>query len=79
MRTHGIEQVVALGDIVAVWAHPDDESYLAAGVMAIARANGARVTCVTATDGELADSERNGGPSPARGAPSSVPHSMCSV
>ena len=55
---HGIQRVVALGDIVTVWAHPDDESYLAAGVMAIARANGARVTCVTATDGELADSEQ---------------------
>ena len=52
------EQVAALGDIVSVWAHPDDESYLAAGLMAIARSNGARVTCVTATDGDLADTER---------------------
>jgi LmbE family N-acetylglucosaminyl deacetylase len=50
-----IQQVTALGNIVSVWAHPDDESYLAAGVMAIASAHGARVTCVTATDGELAD------------------------
>jgi len=53
-----VEQVAALGDIVAVWAHPDDESYLAAGLMAIARASGASVTCVTATDGELADTRR---------------------
>jgi LmbE family N-acetylglucosaminyl deacetylase len=53
-----IQQVAALGDIVAVWAHPDDESYLAGGLMAIARAGGARVTCVTATNGEFADSKR---------------------
>ncbi|MGD9704129.1 MAG: PIG-L deacetylase family protein [Acidimicrobiia bacterium] len=47
------EQITALGDLVTVWAHPDDETYLAAGVMGIAAANGARVTCITATSGEL--------------------------
>ena len=41
-----------LGTILSVWAHPDDETYLAAGVMAAARDNGQRVVCVTATAGE---------------------------
>ncbi|MEA2506631.1 MAG: N-acetyl-D-myo-inositol-2-amino-2-deoxy-alpha-D-glucopyranoside deacetylase [Actinomycetota bacterium] len=42
----------ALGTILGVWAHPDDETYLSAGVMAHAVANGERVVCVTATRGE---------------------------
>lgn len=38
--------------VVGVWAHPDDEAYLSAGLMArVARAGG-RVVCVTATSGE---------------------------
>jgi LmbE family N-acetylglucosaminyl deacetylase len=41
-----------LGTVVGVWAHPDDEAYLAGGVMALARAAGSRVVCVTATGGE---------------------------
>jgi len=41
-----------LGTILSVWAHPDDETYLAAGVMADARDRGQRVVCVTATAGE---------------------------
>jgi LmbE family N-acetylglucosaminyl deacetylase len=43
----------SLGTIVGVWAHPDDECYLSAGLMALAREAGARVVCVTATRGEL--------------------------
>jgi LmbE family N-acetylglucosaminyl deacetylase len=35
-----------------VWAHPDDEAYLTAGLMARAVHNGSRVVCVTATRGE---------------------------
>ena len=42
-----------LGTILGVWAHPDDETYCMAGIMARATANGQRVTCVTATKGEL--------------------------
>lgn len=42
-----------LGTILGVWAHPDDEAYLSGGLMAIARDNGQRVVCVTATRGEL--------------------------
>src|SRR5213080_4296866 len=41
-----------LGTILGVWAHPDDEAYLAAGLMARAARDGQRVVCVTATRGE---------------------------
>lgn len=41
-----------LGNILGVWAHPDDEAYLSAGLMASAVAAGRRVVCVTATKGE---------------------------
>ncbi|HSX33015.1 MAG TPA: PIG-L family deacetylase [Candidatus Saccharimonadales bacterium] len=41
-----------LGTILSVWAHPDDESYLAAGIMATAVVQGQQVICVTATKGE---------------------------
>jgi LmbE family N-acetylglucosaminyl deacetylase len=38
--------------LLGVWAHPDDESYLSAGLMGRAIAAGDRVTLVTLTDGE---------------------------
>jgi LmbE family N-acetylglucosaminyl deacetylase len=41
-----------LGTILGVWAHPDDETYLSAGLMAAAVDAGSRVVCVTATRGE---------------------------
>ena len=41
-----------LGTVLSVWAHPDDETYLAAAVMAAARAHGQRVVCVIASAGE---------------------------
>src|SRR5438874_5066375 len=43
---------LALGTVLGVWAHPDDETYLAAGIMAQAVRDGSRVVCVTATRGE---------------------------
>jgi LmbE family N-acetylglucosaminyl deacetylase len=46
-----------LGTILSVWAHPDDESYCCAGLMADAIARGRRVVCVTATRGELGSSD----------------------
>jgi LmbE family N-acetylglucosaminyl deacetylase len=46
------ENVAELGTILGIWAHPDDEAYLSAGLMALARDNGQRVVCVTATRGE---------------------------
>lgn len=50
VRTGG--EVAGLGTILGVWAHPDDEVYLSAGVMAAAAAAGNRVVVVTATRGE---------------------------
>ncbi|HSD49007.1 MAG TPA: PIG-L family deacetylase [Actinomycetota bacterium] len=41
-----------LGTMLGVWAHPDDETYLAAGLMARAVRGGSRVVCITATRGE---------------------------
>jgi LmbE family N-acetylglucosaminyl deacetylase len=47
-----MEDVDALGTVLGVWAHPDDEAYLTAGLMANAVRRGDRVVCVTATRGE---------------------------
>jgi LmbE family N-acetylglucosaminyl deacetylase len=41
-----------LGTVLSVWAHPDDETYLAGGLMASCAAAGQRVVCVSATAGE---------------------------
>lgn len=41
-----------LGSVLAVFAHPDDEAYLAGALMAVASDAGRPVTCVTATRGE---------------------------
>ena len=38
--------------LLGVWAHPDDEAYLSAGLMAEFRRSGGRVVLVTATLGE---------------------------
>jgi LmbE family N-acetylglucosaminyl deacetylase len=47
-----MDDVDALGTVLGVWAHPDDEAYLTAGLMAHAIRRGDRVKCVTATRGE---------------------------
>jgi LmbE family N-acetylglucosaminyl deacetylase len=41
-----------LGDVLCIWAHPDDEAYLSAGLMMRAIDTGRRAVCVTATKGE---------------------------
>jgi LmbE family N-acetylglucosaminyl deacetylase len=41
-----------LGTVMMVWAHPDDETYLAGGLSAALTDGGGRVVCVTATRGE---------------------------
>lgn len=46
-----------LGTILGVWAHPDDEAYLAGGLMALARQAGQRVVVATATRGEAGTSD----------------------
>jgi LmbE family N-acetylglucosaminyl deacetylase len=40
-----------LGDVLMIWAHPDDETYLAGGLSASLTDAGHRVVCVTATRG----------------------------
>lgn len=47
-----VQDVKQLGTILSVWAHPDDESFCCAGIMAAAIQNGQKVICVTATKGE---------------------------
>jgi LmbE family N-acetylglucosaminyl deacetylase len=47
------DAVSDLGTILGVWAHPDDEAYLSAGIMAAARERGHRVVVLTATRGEM--------------------------
>ena len=42
----------AVGTLLGVWAHPDDEAYLSSGLMALARRHGQRVVVLTPTDGE---------------------------
>jgi LmbE family N-acetylglucosaminyl deacetylase len=46
-----------LGTILSIWAHPDDETYLAGGLMAAARDAGQRVVCVSASAGERGASD----------------------
>jgi LmbE family N-acetylglucosaminyl deacetylase len=48
----GAESDLDIGDILGVWAHPDDEAWLSAGLMMTAVAAGRRVVCLTATRGE---------------------------
>jgi LmbE family N-acetylglucosaminyl deacetylase len=45
------------GTLLGVWAHPDDEAYLSAGLMAEFRRRGDRVVVVTATLGEHGTSD----------------------
>jgi LmbE family N-acetylglucosaminyl deacetylase len=47
--------VSPLGTVLTVWAHPDDEAYLAGALLGALRDAGRRVVCVTATRGEAAD------------------------
>ncbi len=45
------DDVKQLGTILCIWAHPDDESFCAGGILASAVANGQRVICLTFTKG----------------------------
>src|SRR4051795_8775747 len=47
-----ITNAVDLGTVLGIWAHPDDEASLSAGLMPAASDAGQRVVCVTATLGE---------------------------
>jgi LmbE family N-acetylglucosaminyl deacetylase len=50
-----------LGSVLTVWAHPDDETYLAGGILTALRDAGHRVVCATATRGEAADPDATAG------------------
>src|SRR3954471_10696078 len=52
-----------LGTILGIWAHPDDETWLCAGLMARAVRAGDRVVCITATRGELGSPDEERWPS----------------
>jgi LmbE family N-acetylglucosaminyl deacetylase len=52
-----ITDAADLGTVLGIWAHPDDEAFLSAGLMAAATAAGNRVACVTATLGEHGTAE----------------------
>lgn len=56
-----LSDVTALGTVLTVWAHPDDETYLAGGILAALTDAGHRVVCVTATRGEAADPNATAG------------------
>lgn len=48
-----INDVATLGNILGLWAHPDDETWASAGIMCRARNNNQKVVCINATKGEL--------------------------
>jgi LmbE family N-acetylglucosaminyl deacetylase len=48
---------VPAGTVLGLWAHPDDETFLSAGLMAAAVRQGSRVVCVTATRGEAGSTD----------------------
>jgi LmbE family N-acetylglucosaminyl deacetylase len=52
MQESFTERVNGLGTVLMVWAHPDDETYLAGGLSATLTDARQRVVCVTATRGE---------------------------
>ncbi|WP_192809621.1 PIG-L deacetylase family protein [Actinomadura rudentiformis] len=52
-----IGDMAGFGTLLGIWAHPDDEVHLSAGLMASARDAGQRVVCVTATLGEHGTSD----------------------
>lgn len=41
-----------LGTILGIWAHPDDETFMIGGLLAMAADNGQQTICLTATRGE---------------------------
>lgn len=51
-RIVDLNDVLRLGTILGIWAHPDDESFTCGGLLAAAVKNGQRVVCITATKGE---------------------------
>ncbi len=57
-----VNAAAAVGTLLGVWAHPDDEAYLMGGLMATTVAAGQRVVVATATHGEAGTSDPDGWP-----------------
>ncbi|HXV94882.1 MAG TPA: PIG-L family deacetylase [Pseudonocardia sp.] len=57
-----MSDITGLGTILGVWARPGDETFLAAGLTALAREAGNRVACATATRGERGTDDAAGLP-----------------
>ena len=55
-----MENLTNLGTVVMIWAHPDDEAYLAGGLSAALADAGHRVVCISATRGEAGDVSTGG-------------------
>lgn len=49
---YSADDIAQLGTIVGIWAHPDDETWSSAGIMAAAIQNGQRVVVITLTHGD---------------------------
>ena len=65
-RPDGRPDIRTLGTTAAIFAHPDDEAYLAGGVLAALSELGERVACVTATRGDAGNGLHEGGDDEAR-------------
>jgi LmbE family N-acetylglucosaminyl deacetylase len=61
MTIDSLTDLTRLGTVLAIWAHPDDETYLAGGLLAALRDHGQRAVCVTATRGEAAKADSTPG------------------
>lgn len=46
------QDIARLGTILTIWAHPDDETWCAGGLLALAALNGQHVVGITATKGD---------------------------
>lgn len=46
------KDIAALGTIMGLWAHPDDETWSSAGIMATAAAQGQHIAVLSATNGD---------------------------
>lgn len=53
------EDVKQLGTILCVGAHPDDEAWIAGGILAAAAKNGQKVVVITATKGEAGTTDES--------------------
>lgn len=52
MQASSPTDIKQLGRILTVWAHPDDETFTCAGIIATAAQNGQFTACITMTKGE---------------------------